>query len=113
MMSVEYRRAYAADRGPFPRTLIAALANTGRFFRSAAGKILFLVQSNPDEFIPVTRREELRAILEGSDFFEFTGDKLTLDDWAGIWFAAYDFRVKLPSSSRRYASGPFDQAARK
>lgn len=116
MVTIEYRRARAADRGPFPKEWLAALSRTGRFYRSAQrGQILFLVENGPPpEFVTIGRREELRSVLEGADFLSITGDELTLDDWAGLWFNLSDNRWRLPSSARAFAnsSAPAAQAVR-
>ncbi len=99
MLMIEYRRSRATDRGPFPKAWLQALSDTGRFFRNARGQIIFLIRSVPCEFVTVSRREELRSVLEDADFLTITGDELTADDWAGLYFITSDNRWRLPSAA--------------
>jgi hypothetical protein len=103
MVTIEYRRVAAGDRGPWPRQWVDALASTGRFFRTPRGQCVFLIAQPPGlapEFAPIDRREVLRSILENAEnpFLTITGDALTDNDWAGLYFSLADNRWRLPSS---------------
>ncbi len=102
MKTFEYRSAQAGDRGPLPKQFVQTLIDTGRFFRSARGHVLFLASTRPfDEFVAIARRDELRAILESGEVLQLTGDELDADDYQGMWFWLSDFRWKLPSVNAR------------
>lgn len=86
----------------FPKIWLASLADTGRFFRSAQGKILFLAQTSPDEFISLGRADELRAVIEDGSVLVLSGDAPNADDWKALWHATSDHRWRLPSAANRF-----------
>jgi hypothetical protein len=113
MQTFEFRKALAGDRGAYPKAFFNALAASGRFFRNRRGQILFLASRNPDEFVAVQRREELRAILESAEVVRLTGDPLDNDDFAGMWFWLHDRRMFLPAASKlRHGDSLLDSADR-
>jgi hypothetical protein len=97
----EYSRSEPDQRFGLPRRWLPALSATGRFFRSNDGAILFLV-SEPGEFVKVTRRDELRSILEDAGVIRLvTPHPMEDNDFMSLWVALNDWRWKLPAASKR------------
>jgi hypothetical protein len=92
----------------WPKHWTLALASTGRFFRSAQGRVLFLAQTSPDEFIALGRYAELKAIIEDGAVLRLTGDTPDESEWKFLYYALNDHRWRLPSASNR-ASAPVRQ----
>jgi hypothetical protein len=106
MITFNYRRALAADRGELPKLWLAALANTGRFVRNQRSQPLFVLNREPFEWCQIGRREEFWSILESEEnnFLTITGDALDDSDRAGLWFWFHDRRWKLPRIDARTAA---------
>jgi hypothetical protein len=85
----------------WPKGWMQALTSTGRFFRSREGKMLFLVQDNPAEWVAVSRWQELKSILIDGSVLRITGDALDDNDWQAIGHITGDTRWRLPSASNR------------
>ena len=85
MQTFNYERAHSAERAPFPREFMRALADTNQFFRNKrSGVVLFAPE--PGSFVPVIRADEFRSIVESGEVLLLTGDALTPDDWRALWF---------------------------
>ncbi len=85
----------------FHKRWLEFLKGTGRFFRNARGQVLFLV-AEPGEFVQLSRRDELRALIESGDILRIDcPHPLSDDDHFGFWSALYDWRFKLPSAANR------------
>jgi hypothetical protein len=96
----KFCRATSGSR-EFPREFLTALAETRRFYRNSIGKVLFLVNTAPDEFIELRRTEEFRSIIEDASVIRLTGDAPNDDDYKALFYAVLDHRWRLPGAGSR------------
>lgn len=91
----EYRLATAVDHGPASKAFVEAIIKTRRFYRNDKSQILFEIA--PNDFVCVSRKQELRNILDDGDVVKITGDPLDDSAEFGFWLWLTAQRWKIPS----------------
>lgn len=98
--------------------VLQAMADTGNFFRSARGALLYRVA--PREYVALTRWAEVAAVLRDSGEIDFQGDPLPDSELKALSMSICDFRWKMPRVPRscdpeaagQYRGQPFTEAPR-
>jgi hypothetical protein len=91
----EYRLSTAVDHGPASKAFVEAIIKTNRFYRTDKSQILFLV--GPNDFVMVTRKSELTAILVEGDVMKITGDPIDDSAEFGFWVWMNNQKWKIPN----------------
>ena len=75
------------------KAFVELVISTGRFARNEKGSVVW--SPAPNDWVPIARANEFRAILEDGEIIRVTGD-VNSDAYFTLWMYVADRRWKLP-----------------
>jgi len=103
MVTFDYDRSRASDRGELPKQFIKALVDSGRFYRTRGNDFLF--QVDEDSYVPVRSAAQFEAILIAGDAVSLQcSHELSPNDYFGLYYWVQLFGFLLPRAKSPHSA---------